>query len=81
MCVQTELQVKTKEKIWGVIEGPIRVEDPEEVEEEVYMNLCKVEIKGKIEHVEYYFQNMDEAYDMVKHFTSSINPIEVEHSD
>tara|TARA_R110000822_G_scaffold10405_3_gene39492 strand:- start:1048 stop:1194 length:147 start_codon:yes stop_codon:yes gene_type:complete len=47
----------------------------------MYVNLCKVEIDGKIQHIEYYFQTRDDAYEMVKYFLTSIDPIEIESDD
>tara|TARA_R100000935_G_C2703558_1_gene111265 strand:- start:128 stop:364 length:237 start_codon:yes stop_codon:yes gene_type:complete len=65
-------------KIWGVLEGPMGMDDDGEL---VYVNLCKIEIDGKVEHVEYYFDNFDDAYEMVKHFQTKIEPLEVTHGD
>jgi|TARA_R110000796_G_scaffold95171_3_gene200324 hypothetical protein len=72
---------KPNHKIWGVIEGPFYAGDIEEDAKDMYINLCKVEIEGKIEHIEYYFQTRDDAYEMVKYFLTSIDPIEIEHDD
>jgi hypothetical protein len=58
---------KRKVKIWDVLEGPIPTDF--EVGEDPHFNLCKVEVGGKIEQVE---------YEMVKHFHTSIEPIEFE---
>ena len=76
----------TKVKVWGIIEGPVSMggqlaENNNEYPDNVYMNLCKVEIESKIEHVEFFFESFDGAYEWVKHFQKSINPIEIEHTD
>ena len=61
-----------KVKVWGVIEGPMGVDEGGEL---LYCNLCKIEINGKIEHGEYYFDNFDDAYEWVKHFQKFLEPL------
>tara|TARA_R110000824_G_scaffold65703_4_gene171018 strand:+ start:744 stop:914 length:171 start_codon:yes stop_codon:yes gene_type:complete len=46
----------------------------------VYCNLCKIEVDGKVEDAEYYFDNFDEAYEWVKHFQKFLEPIEIDVS-
>tara|TARA_R110000803_G_scaffold60333_2_gene119515 strand:+ start:1525 stop:1794 length:270 start_codon:yes stop_codon:yes gene_type:complete len=70
-------------KIWDVIEGPYLAEDmipnlPDYLPENLHFNICKVETDGKVEHVELFFDDFNSAYDMVKHFKTSIDPIEIE---
>jgi len=73
---------KSKVKIWGVIEGPRNIKDFEpNLDSDIFMNLCKVEIDGKIENIEYYFDSFNDAYDMYKHFLSNIEPLEVEREN
>ena len=67
---------KRKVKIWDVLEGPIPTDF--EVGEDPHFNLCKVEVGGKIEQVEYVFSSFNDAYEMVRHFHTSIEPIEFE---
>tara|TARA_R110000803_G_scaffold30350_5_gene68492 strand:- start:3134 stop:3367 length:234 start_codon:yes stop_codon:yes gene_type:complete len=66
-------------KIWGVISGPFEVDHPEI--DIIYYNLCKVEVDGRIGNMEYFFDSFNDAYDMVKHFQTSIDPIEIETED
>jgi len=74
MTINSDYPVK-KMKIWGVIEGPMGLDEDGEL---FYCNLCKVEIDGKIEHGEYYFDNFDDAYEWVKHFQKFLEPIEID---
>ncbi len=48
---------------------------------EYIWNVCKVGVKGEIIHKELYFNSYDDAYLMVKHFTNSIDPLELELED
>ena len=65
--------------VWDVVEGPIDIDDlPDEMPEgHNFVNVCKVEIDGEITHTNLWFETFDEAYEMVKHFNKSIEPIEV----
>ena len=74
MTINSDCPVK-RVKVWGVIEGPMGVDEDGEL---LYCNLCKVEINGKIEHGEYYFDNFDDAYEWVKHFQKFLEPIEID---
>ena len=70
-------------KIWDVIEGPYSAKDmmpdfPVPLPEDLHFNLCKVEIDGKVEHIELFFNDFNSAYEMVTHFQTSIDPIEIE---
>lgn len=65
--------------IHRVIEGPFTQDDlqdewtgPEDAD--CYL-VVLLEVDGATEEVEWYFFTMDEAYEMVKHFKSSIEPI------
>lgn len=66
-----------KAKIWDVVDGPFPADIP--IAPEVHYNLCKIEVDGKIEHTEFFFNTFDDAYEMVKHFHKSIEPIEVDY--
>jgi hypothetical protein len=74
-------------KIWDVIEGPFSVDDvlPDDLAEnlplDMHFNLCKVEVNGKIEDLEIFFSDFDSAYDMIKHFKKSIEPLEMEEEE
>lgn len=68
--------------IHNVVDGPFTQMDlgyewdgPQEAE--AYL-VVKLEHNGKVEDVEWYFLTLDDAYDMVKHFKGSIEPIVIE---
>ena len=68
--------------IHNVVDGPYTQMDlgyewdgPQEAE--AYL-VVKLEYNGQIEDVEWYFNTLDDAYDMVKHFKGSIEPIVIE---
>ena len=71
-------------KVWGIIEGPIAIEDlpdDEEVPEFMgYLLVCKAEIEGKIEDVNFWFADLNQAYEWRKHFNKNIEPLEVNDS-
>ena len=71
-------------KVWGIIEGPIDLDEvdyeDEEDEDELpddagWFMVCKTEIDGKIEPCNFYFRSMDDAYAFQKHFYTSIEPL------
>lgn len=59
-------------KIWWVVDGPFTDDDG------LIWNVCLIETEGKLEPSEVYFQNFEQAYDMVKYFSRNIEPIELE---
>ena len=68
--------------IHNVVDGPYTQMDlgyewdgPQEAE--AYL-VVKLEHNGQIEDVEWYFNTLDDAYDMVKHFKGSIEPVVIE---
>lgn len=71
-------------KIWGIVEGPISIEElPDEdyVPNDIgYFLVCKTEIDGKIEEANFWFEEFDDAYSWVKHFSKNIEPLEVGES-
>ena len=83
----SDIRTKKMMKIWDVIEGPYSVDDilPEDLTESLplnlHFNLCKVEINGKIEHQEIFFSDFDSAYDMIRYFKKSIEPLEMEEEE
>lgn len=66
-------------KIWDVISGPYPLEHPDL--DDVHYNLCKVEVDGKVEDIEYFFDTFNDAYEMVKYFSKNIEPIEIKMED
>ena len=71
-------------KIWGVVEGPIAIEDfPEQDEDEVpqgsnYVMVCKAEIDGVIGDDNFWFEELDDAYEFKKYFYKNIEPLVVD---
>jgi len=68
--------------IHRVVEGPFTQEDlgyewdgPQEAE--AYL-VVLLEHDGELEEVEWYCATLDDAYDIVKHFKGSIEPIVIE---
>lgn len=61
--------------IWNVVDGPYEDEDGD------IFNLCLVEVEGKVEKMEVYFENMKEAMIMVDYFKTKIEPLELESPD
>lgn len=79
--VAEEKEVPTM-KIWGITEGPFHaseLDDPNIPDDLEYMMVCKVEVDGSIIQKEFYFNTHEEAYHLVKYFSSNIKPIEVSY--
>ena len=73
--------------IWGVVDGPyLRDDFPEE---ELYeagippaadaMLVCKIEENGQVFQVNYWYETMDEAYEVKKYFDTNMEPLEITH--
>ena len=70
-------------KIWDILHGPISREDSEDADDYPdecdHMLVCKVEIDGELVVADYWFQNYEDANEWVKHFSKSIEPLEVNY--
>jgi hypothetical protein len=69
--------------IWGIVEGPIHIEDiPDSPYEdgEVLMVL-KVSLGKTVMIAEFVFDDLNKAYFIVEHFTHSIEPMEIDAED
>ena len=67
-------------KIHSVIEGPYQLFLNDE--ESFCYNLCLVETEqGTLEHQELELDNFNAAYEMVQHFTKSIDPLVIDFGD
>tara|TARA_B100000780_G_C20825697_1_gene328063 strand:+ start:99 stop:338 length:240 start_codon:yes stop_codon:yes gene_type:complete len=68
-------------KIWDILAGPILIsdsDDPDEYPEECQeLLICKAEVDGKIETIQYWFENPGDSNEWVQHFSTSIEPLEV----
>ena len=71
-----------KISVYCILDGPYTQDDLEEhwegpEEAEAYL-LVKLEYQGEVQDVEWYFETTDEAYEWVKHFSRSIEPIVIQ---
>tara|TARA_B110000977_G_scaffold196981_1_gene278483 strand:+ start:727 stop:969 length:243 start_codon:yes stop_codon:yes gene_type:complete len=66
-------------KIWGIIEGPTAAEDfPDSYdapEGAAYYMVCTVEIGGKLEEDNFWFEDFNDAYEWVKYFNNTAEPL------
>ena len=71
-------------KIWGVTEGPIAIEEVSEEELEMapigsrFFMVCRTEIDGVVGEDNFWFEDVDDAYEWKKHFMKSIGPIVID---
>ena len=70
-----------KIKVWGVIEGPISVDDV--VEDDMpdgtkYFLVCKSEVDGVMGEDNFWFEDFESAYEWKKHFIKSIEPLVID---
>jgi hypothetical protein len=69
-------------KVWGILEGPVDIKEVDEEdnlpEDAGWFMVCKTEIDGQIQPVNFWFETMDHAYEWQKHFSKSIEPLIVE---
>ena len=69
-------------KIWGITEGPYSVDEMPDNEEypegSEYFVVCKVELDGKIEEVNFWFEDLAQIHEWQKHFRTSIEPLEID---
>jgi hypothetical protein len=70
-----------KLQIWCILHGPISVDDmPEEeipegaTDRSAYMVL-KIAADDRVFDAEFWFDDMDDAYEIVKHFSTNIEPL------
>jgi hypothetical protein len=66
-------------KIWDIIEGPISIEDLPEDEE--YPSVVRAEIDGKMENVNYWFEDFEDAYEWSKYFEKNIEPLVINYNE
>jgi len=79
--------VENKVFIWGVVDGPyLRDDFPEEELWEMgippdadAMLVCKIEENGQVFQVNYWYETMDEAYEVKKYFDTNMEPLEITH--
>ena len=72
--------MKKNMKIWGIVQGPISVRDlpgQDYPDGAKWYHECRVEIDGEMDVVPYWFYDLDSAYEMKKHFDTTIEPLEI----
>tara|TARA_R110000744_G_scaffold257911_3_gene373286 strand:- start:815 stop:1060 length:246 start_codon:yes stop_codon:yes gene_type:complete len=69
-------------KIWGITEGPYSIDEmPDEEEypeDSEYFVVCKIELDGKIEEVNFWFEDLEDIYEWKKYFSKNIEPLEID---
>lgn len=67
-------------KVWRVIQGPIAVEESEEVAPEGanYFMICQAEIDGVLGEDNFWFEDFEDAYEWESHFKKSIEPLVID---
>ena len=68
-----------KVQIWGVVEGPVMGSDIPDCmfPDEAAGLVLKVSNGKDVFDAEFWFDSLDDAYQIVRHFQSSIEPIEL----
>ena len=69
-----------KVKVWDVLEGPIAVSDLDEEAPEGanYVMVCRAEIDGVMADDNFWFEDVDDAYEWESHFKKSIEPLVID---
>lgn len=69
--------------LWGVLEGPIRADEMPDApfDSPAVMMVIKFSHGDKVGHGEFWFDSMEEAYSIVKHFHHTIEPIKMSGKD
>ena len=77
--LRRKFQKKPKVLVWGIIEGPVRAEDiPDcDYEEGAVAMILKISVDQSVHNAEFWFNNLDEAYQIIQHFNKSIEPLEL----
>jgi len=77
--------MKQAVKVWGILSGPISIEDSENYKEFPddcrQLLICRAEVDGELETIHYWFENEEDANEWVKHFNVSIEPLEINYWD
>lgn len=75
---------KMEVKIWGIVQGPISIEDVDDSElddappDSKYFMVCKSEIDGVMGEDNFWFEELEDAYELQKHFSKNIDPITID---
>tara|TARA_B100001093_G_scaffold351911_1_gene336373 strand:- start:2798 stop:3052 length:255 start_codon:yes stop_codon:yes gene_type:complete len=74
--------VSSNVKVWGIIDGPTSREEMPNMddlpEDFAYLLVCKVEVDGKIEDHNFWFDSLDGAYEWKKYFDKNIEPLDLD---
>lgn len=67
-------------QIWGIIQGPVRAEDIPDCDypDESVGMVLKVSNGKDVFDAEFWFDSLDEAYEIVRHFQTKIEPLELD---
>jgi len=70
---------KPKVLIWGILDGPVRAEDMNsgDYDEGTVGMILKISVDDEVKNAEFWFENFEQAYEIVKHFHKSIEPLEL----
>jgi len=69
-----------KVKIWGVVQGPISVDESGEDAPDGanWFMVCKAEVDGVMGDDNFWFESFDDAYEWESHFQKSIEPLVID---
>jgi len=67
-------------KVWQVLQGPISVEESGEDAPEgaKWFMVCQAEVNGVLGEDNFWFEDLDDAYEWESHFKKSIDPIVID---
>jgi len=76
-----EVEEEPKLQIWGILHGPISAsnmpddEVPDEATDRSAYMVLKIADNLQVFDAEFWFDDMDDAYEIVKHFQNNIEPL------
>ena len=72
--------IRMEIKIWRVLQGPISVEESGEESPEgaKWFMVCQAEVDGVLGEDNFWFEDLDDAYEWESHFKKSIDPIVID---
>ncbi len=81
--------MKDKFKVWAMIEGPYHYTDlpPEDIKDYPHVGeldwfaVCKVEVDGRLEDHDFFFESLDQAYQWKRYFDNNMEALEIDKSD
>jgi len=79
-----EVREGPKLQIWGILHGPISANEmpddevPDEATDRSVYMVLKIADNLRVFDAEFWFDDMDDAYEIVKHFKTSIEPLSLD---